>query len=162
MKYSYANNPMMFRMDLARTLDQYERENQEKMKRHRPLKIMTYKALSSVPERKLSWWWVVDHSGNSGGSGIVSFCSISGWNCSFDQLADMSGDVENTEFDRDEYERNRNIDRVMRSLLGQLTMHYEQYSLIRKHMEYIYDISALRSEVETIKKQQNVSKRKHS
>ncbi len=137
MKYSYANNPMMFRMDLARTLDQYERENQEKMKRHRPLKIMTYKALSSV-------------------------CSISGWNCSFDQLADMSGDVENTEFDRDEYERNRNIDRVMRSLLGQLTMHYEQYSLIRKHMEYIYDISALRSEVETIKKQQNVSKRKHS
>lgn len=45
---------MLFKMDLQRTLDQYERENE--MKRHRPLRIMTYKALPSVPgtERKES------------------------------------------------------------------------------------------------------------
>ena len=47
MGHSRANSFMMFQADLQRTRDQYERENE--MKRHRPLRIMEYKAMPSVP-----------------------------------------------------------------------------------------------------------------
>ncbi len=51
---------MLFKANLARRLDQYERE--ENMKKYRPLKIMEYKALPTVPgtEKQTPWWvWLI-------------------------------------------------------------------------------------------------------
>lgn len=62
---------------------------------------------------------------------------------------------EPSSFDPVEYERNKTIDRVMHSLLCQLAMQYEQYSLIKRHMEYIYDIVALKTEAKLLKEIKN-------
>ena len=76
---------------------------------------------------------------------------MAGRDCGFDQLADMLEDGQNTEFDPVEYERKKTIDRVIHSLLTQLIMDWDQYQLIRRHMEYIYDIATLKTEVKVLK-----------
>lgn len=89
----------------------------------------------------------------------ISFCILPGRDCGFDQLADML-ENEPSSFDPVEYERKRTIDRVIHSLLTQLVMDWDQYRLIRQHMEYIYDIVALKTEVETTKRLQKPHIRK--
>ena len=84
----------------------------------------------------------------------ISFCILPGRDCGFDQLVDML-ENEPSSFDPVEYERNKTIDRVMHSLLTQLVMDWDQYRLIRQHMEYIYDIVALKTEAKLLKEIKN-------